>query len=348
MQAVTHFRTQAQGCAALGSPMYADLIERLADDLGAGGLTADLIRDHADSPGPAALALRLVGGLHRLVLTGGAAELAPFYPSVGGTWAGERAWPVIHRALAEHSTVLRQGLVLPPQTNEVGRSVALMAGLLWLRDRFDLPVRLFEIGSSAGLNLLADAFDFVDVHGRSFGPGTGEVRITDAWQGWSPTASSIVLSSALGCDIAPVAVASTSDRLRLLSYVWPDMPARLERTRGALAIAARRQPVVREQAAGEFVTGIAPQPGSLTVLWHSVMWQYLDADEQDVITDHVDHVGAAAGSGAPLAYLRLEPSRRSPGAAHEFLVRLDLWAEDYDSMVLGTARPHGPTLSWEH
>jgi hypothetical protein len=40
----------------------------------------------------------------------------------------------------------------------VGRSAALIGALLILVQRFPLPVRLFEIGASAGLNLRADHY----------------------------------------------------------------------------------------------------------------------------------------------------------------------------------------------
>ena len=64
------FRQQARACRHLGSPMYDVLLTRLADDLAAGGPTAAVLRGHEHDPGPSALALRLAGAVHRLVLDG--------------------------------------------------------------------------------------------------------------------------------------------------------------------------------------------------------------------------------------------------------------------------------------
>src|SRR6185503_3298654 len=79
-------RLQATACERLGSPMYAELLTRLAADIEAGGPVAAVLRGHEDDSGPSALALRLLGSVHRLVLERRAGALAAYYPSVGGTW----------------------------------------------------------------------------------------------------------------------------------------------------------------------------------------------------------------------------------------------------------------------
>ena len=47
----------------------------------------------------------------------------------------------------------------PPQTNEVTRSAALMAGLLVVAAETGLPLASHELRASAGLNLLLDHYD---------------------------------------------------------------------------------------------------------------------------------------------------------------------------------------------
>ena len=64
-------RDQASYCAAMGSPLYAHLLERAADDAAAGGPVFALVEPF-DAPNlrADALALRLMAAVHRLVLSG--------------------------------------------------------------------------------------------------------------------------------------------------------------------------------------------------------------------------------------------------------------------------------------
>ena len=348
MRPVEAFRHQAQACAELGSPMYAELLDHLADDLDAGGPTATLIARHEDDPGPSALALRLLGSVHRLVLAGRAGPLAAHYPSVGGTWAPDEGVVAFTALLEREPDAVREWLDRPPQTNEVGRSAALMGGLLHLhtKDRVR-PVRLFEIGSSGGLNLLADQFEYVDDSGAVFGRRRSPVRLEPAWSA-APLArwSGLRFAQRSGCDLMPVDVSTTEGGITLSAYVWPDQAHRLERLRGALALARDHPPVVRRIGAADFVERLTLHNGATTVLWHSVMWQYLPDEERARVTRRVQDLGELATDAQRFVHLFLEPMRRTPEAEHEFLVVMTTWPGG-EHRILGRAAPHGLPVTWE-
>lgn len=78
-------RRQALGCQRSGSPLYGTLLERLAADTEAGGPGLDLLQGHELDPPGSALALRLMGAVHRLVLSGSLPELAAHYPRPAAT-----------------------------------------------------------------------------------------------------------------------------------------------------------------------------------------------------------------------------------------------------------------------
>jgi hypothetical protein len=338
-------QVQGQVCAAMGSAMYGDLLPLIGSDVEADGLFAQIFAGHENDSGRMALPLRLLGGLHRLALDGRAPALRRWYPSVGGEWNPDAAWPEIVQAATGHAEYLRAALGQPPQTNEVGRSAALVGGLLALTDRFGLPVRLFEIGCSAGLNLRADHYRYRHP-GGDWGPADAPVTIDDAWRGVLPPTADLNIVERHGYDIAPLDATGAEGELTLLSYVWPDQPARLDRLRGAISVARRVPATLHRRNATEAVAGLDLADGALTVLWHSIMWQYLSLPEQSTISADINAIGARATPESPFAHLTLEPHRRTPGADVEFVVRAHCWPGG-DDRLLAACSPHGPPVTWE-
>jgi hypothetical protein len=337
-------RSQGRFCAGSGSPMYGELFELVAQDVEAGGVFAAVLSGHENDPSRHAVPLRLLGGLHRLVLDGRAAELRRWYPSTGGSWDADAAWPEIVRAATRHGDALRAALEQPPQTNEVGRSAALIGGLLRINRGFGLPIRLFEIGSSAGLNMRPDHYHY-RYNGGGWGPVDSPVTIDNAWHGRLPPDGPLTIIERTGYDIAPIDVTGADGKLTALSYVWPDQGARLERLRGAIAVARGVPARLDRTAAGAAVAGLKLTQGALTVLWHSITWQYLPHDERAAVRAGVDALGAQADSSSPFAHLTLEPARNGPGAPIKFLVRARTWPGG-ELAVLGECHPHGPPVNW--
>jgi hypothetical protein len=341
------FRHQAQACQHLGSAMYAELLGALADDLQAGGPTARVLRGHEDDPGPSGLALRVVGSLHRLVLAGQAPELAGHYPTTGGRWGPEGTAAVLD-FLDRRGDDVRPLLDRAPQTNEVGRAAALLGGLLVLASTWRRPVRLFEIGASGGLNLQADRFHYLDDAGRGWGDPASPVRLAPAWHGSPlPVDAGLEVVERGGSDVLPIDVTTEDGRLTLTSYVWPDMTERHARLAGAIALARTRPVPVQQEDAASYVGALRPEPGTLTVLWHSVMWQYVPADQRERVTTRLAALGESASDAAPLVHLFAEPTRRTPGEDHRFWVCAETWPGCGERAYLGRMAAHGLPVVWE-
>jgi hypothetical protein len=338
-------RSQGRFCGASGSTMYDELFDLVASDVEAGGVFATILSGHEDDSARDAVPLRLLGGLHRLVLDGRAPALRRWYPSTGGTWDAGAAWPEILVAAADHTDSLRAALGQPPQTNEVGRSAALIGGLLRINRGFDFPIRLFEIGSSAGLNLRADHYHYRHAGGQ-WGPVDSPVTIDDVWHGRLPPAGPVRIVKRHGYDIAPIDVTRADGEMTVLSYVWPDQDARLDRLRGAIAVARNVPARLVRRTAADAVAGLTLADGALTVLWHSITWQYLSDDERNAIRDSVNALGAQATARSPFAHLTLEPARDRPGAPIMFLVRARIWPGG-ELEILGQCHPHGPPVNWQ-
>ncbi len=123
----------------------------------------------------------------------------------------------------------------------------------------------------------------------------------------------------------PIDARTTEGRLALTAYVWPDQGHRHQRLRGALALARQVPHEVRRQSAGELGSSLALRTGATTVLWHSVMWQYVAAEEQQRVRASIEALGAQATVSAPFAHLFHEPVRRAPGSDFEFWLVLESW-----------------------
>ena len=333
---------QAQVCRRLGSPFYADLLPLVAADLRGGGPTAEVLAGYLSAPSSSALPLRMLGAAHALALTGQAPELAACYPSAGGGAgaAGAAAWPALRQALAAHRPFIQGWLARPPQTNEVGRGAVLLGGLRHIAAEASLPVRLVEVGASAGLNLRADHFHVAGDSGR-YGEPSSPVVLPGAWRGAPPPQARIEVIARSGGDLDPIDPGSAAGRLQLTAYTWPDQAARLARLRGALALAQSVPVELRQESATQTIARTRLAAGTWTVLWHSVFHDYLSVAQRAELAAGAAALGGAATAAARFAYLHLEPAQ--PG--RPFAVTLTTWPGGCER-VLGTASPHGLPVTW--
>ena len=337
-------RIQAGWCERLGSPLYATLLERAADDAASGGPVFDVLRGHEnDAPG-SALALRFMGAVHRLVLSGAAPGLAPFYPSMAGRPFEGDAWPSFRSTVAAHLDDLRFLVERPVQTNEPGRSAALLGGFLTVAAETGLALRVLEIGSSAGLNLRWDRYRY-ESGDWAWGEVASPVTFTDVFDGPAPPPGSAEVVERAGCDPNPLYPSTEDGRLSLLSFTWADQRHRFATLKGALEVAVRvPAPVQRADGPAWLGTRLAgPAPGVATVVFHSMVSQYLGEDGRGRLRSAMSEAARVATADAPLAWLRLEPS--DPNGGGQFLVHLTTWPGG-EERLLAEAHPHGPPVRW--
>jgi hypothetical protein len=309
-------RLQAASCRSLGSPLSAEVLTGLADDFERGGVTWRLLADRPERPVHDAVPLRLLGALHRIVLRGDAPALAARYPSAGGDGAPVPLADVLD-VLHAHEPEIAHELGTGVQTNEVGRCAVLVVGFTHLARRWQLPMHLLEIGASAGLNLNWNRY-WYDTGSSTFGVLTSAVRFDTATEPpvWAEPANPpdltgpVSVGSRAGCDAAPLAVTDAADRVRLLSFVWPDQQARFARLRAALAIAEQHPPPLVRADAGTWLAErlATPVEGAGTVAYHSIVWQYLGEATRQRLREALRTAGEAATPRAPLAWLRMEPA----------------------------------------
>jgi hypothetical protein len=347
LETARYLRIQAEACWEMKSPLYASLLEKTATDVEESGPAWEVLAEATEAavalPRWGSLPLQLMAAVHRLTLEGRAPGLAPFYPSVGGSAAADGAWPAFRAVLAEHRDELRGLVTRSCQTNEVGRSAALLGGFLLVTAETGLPLRLLEIGTSAGLNLRWDHFRYESRHG-AWGDPTSPVRLVDVWESPPPGLSvNPKVLQRFGCDPRPVDPVSDEGRLTLTAAVWADQVERLDRLRGAMEIASRVPARVDRASAGDWLPEVLarPTPGAATVVFHTVMQEYMTADDRRAAFESIRSAGNRATSDAPVAWLRLEPEPDFD----TYPVDLAIWPGGLERR-LATAHPHGAWVRW--
>ena len=322
---------QARACAQLGSPQYAALIEDLRADYEAQGLTFELLSQRPEPALRDALVLRYLAAVHRIVLRGDAPALAASYPSAGGEHRPIDVKTFLD-VVAAHRHEVIDGLGRNVQTNEVGRCAALIVGFSHVARRAGLGLNMLELGGSAGLISNWDRY-WYRTPPSNVGDPTSEVRLVDRWLDPFDLTGLTPVVSRRACDIAPIDASDSQNQQRLLSFVWPDQTERFTLLRAALELAQRHRPVVDAADAGQWLEHQLDQrqPGTATIVFHSIVWQYLPRATKDHVRTCLAHHGASTGRERPLAWVRMEPA--GPLAD----VRVTMWPGGEDEVVALTS-----------
>ncbi|MCU0273002.1 MAG: DUF2332 domain-containing protein [Acidimicrobiales bacterium] len=318
---------QADFCRGQDAPVAAAMLDAVRTGRQPGGPLVALLPESVRFGD--LVPLRILAALHRLALERQAPGLALHLPTVGGTspfLARNRSRALVAleqavvAALAAHPEVLADELGRVPQTNEAGRSRALRVALRRMRG----PVRLFELGASAGLNLRADRLPF-DPADEEPGPLPEVVERR-------------------GCDLSPIDPTTPEGRTRLSSYVWVDHTDRFETLRRALDVARTVPATVEAADAADFAAGLAAVPGTTTVVWHSAVWWYLPEATRAGVLAAVEALGAQAGPDRPVWHVAWE----QPEGSGDFALTVRVW-DGTDAApaqrILATGSPHGRELT---
>jgi hypothetical protein len=331
------FHTQIGWCRGMGAPFTADLAEAVLRDFEAGGQWRRLLGGWPADPIADAAVLRAIGGAHRLALKG----IEPFAGVFARLDRDPAALDEVARAAAAWPE-MTEWIRNPPQTNEVMRAAVFLGGFMAVARAQGLPLRLREMGCSAGLNLLWDRYRY-RLGDTVWGPEDSPVRLEPDWRGCSPMPAELAVVSRRGVDQLPVDLDDPEQRWRLLSYVWADQAERMARLRAAQEIARRDPPPIDRADAADWVEAeLAELPeGQTTVLYHSYVWSYLPAATQARVRAALAAAGARAHAGAGLAHLAFE----SVGGTETSTLTLTLWPGG-ERRVLAEAHPHGRWVRW--
>ncbi|MBI1200011.1 MAG: DUF2332 family protein [Phenylobacterium sp.] len=341
-------RLQAGICKAFGAPFHAAMMERLAADYEQGGPTRGLVEPWIGASARKlfddAVPIRLANAFTHLAMSGEAPALAAAYPTEANP-AGDpdAAWGAARSAMTAHRDHLLAFMGHEPQTNEVRRSACLLGGFLTVAAETGLPLRCFEIGASAGLNVLWDRFHY-RLGAAEWGDPASPVEIPTDWEGpLPPLEAKVEVAERAACDRRPTELTDPAQRRRLLACIWPGQFDRLARSRAAIDLALAGGTVVDEADALDWTRAkVRPEAGAATVLYHSIFWQYLPHETREALEAAILEIGDGATPEAPFAWLRMEPPMNNLATVE---LRLTLWPGGGER-VLAEVHPHGAWVRW--
>lgn len=335
---------QAASCDHIGSPLYGTILRGLAADFIAGGVTRELLAGVSERPQHDAIPLRYLATGHRLALSGEAPELAQHFASCGGLWSGGDPTDDFLEVVTRRRADFAAGLTRQVQTNEVGRAVVLACGLGHIALTHGLPLRTLEVGASAGLLSRLPWFR-VDTGLSICGPDDSLLAFGPEWIETPPTSMPALIDvvEQAASDAFPIDTKTPDGALAIQSFVWPDQTERMARLRAALVVAGQHPLEVERADAGEWLERrlAAPlPPGVTTVVFHSIVWQYLPPETRQAVRACLLTAGETATPSSPLCWLRMEPAT----ATHADL-RLTSWPGS-EEILLAEVGYHGHRVHW--
>ncbi|MDN4473982.1 DUF2332 domain-containing protein [Demequina zhanjiangensis] len=315
--------------AAVDSPLYSFLARRIADDPAMLRVVAQIDRTPP---------LNLLFGGVRLALTPDS-ELAAWYPVLVGDAAltpDDALWEAFRSYVLTHADALIEiGRTRRTQTNEAGRSAAVMPWIAEAAARWREPVHLVDVGTSAGLNLCMDRF------AHDYGTGVVQARLPASTSltlhcenrgGLALPHAAPAIATRTGLDLAPIDASDPDQAAWLEALVWPEHIERLDRLRKALQIRAETPVALMEGDAIDLLPQLDRllPPGPVVVM-HTVMAYQLTPEQQVAL----DAACLVLSRKRPTARVSMEPA----GAPTHTAIRTGLTRST--AQVRAKAHAHG-------
>jgi hypothetical protein len=247
-----HFDGFADWCVDT-SPLYERLARGVAQD-------PDLLDLAAETPEGRSPAHLLLASVHFLLLGGREHPLADYYPTVADDLRDPDAQTreaFREFVLSNTDDVLNLVTARRTQTNSVRRCAALYPAFEAVSRRASQtvqtrderrPLALVEVGPSAGLNLLWDRYGYDYGEAGRYGDLDSPVRVESAVRAGSPPLPDgpPPVASRVGVDVNPLDVTDPEDARWLKALVWPEHDDRHRLLDGAIEVARRNPPDLRE------------------------------------------------------------------------------------------------------
>ena len=342
--------------SARRAPLYSTLATGIAGE-------PSLFRLLLHAPSEQQQPVLLFACTHHLLLDEPRSELAQWYPNLtrDPRRPDDPALMATFRRFVESRVTELTWLLSTrtTQTNEVGRCGLFLPVFGLLADEVGTLGQI-DIGTSGGLNLLLDRYEYryrgendPTSQVRSVG-GPSSVVLEVSTRGDVPVPDTMpVIGARVGIDRLPVDVSDPIESRWLEACVWPDQADRFHRLRAAIELATIARPRVRS---GDAIAGLRTAVAEVGTRCHPVVtnsWvlNYLTPTQRVAYVNGLDEIGTRRD----LSWVFAE----SPALVPEIPVDDDLVGSDVtavtlvrwrdgirSSQTLAVCHPHGYWIHW--
>ena len=330
---------------AAGAPLYAKISEPIPADV---DLLAMASVTRPGQPGPNLL----FAAVHYLLLSGVRDPLADYYADVTPAFRppDADAFRLFRDFCLAHQddvrALVRSRLV---QTNVIERCCALAPafGIAHLFGR-GRPLALIEVGCSAGLNLLWDAYHIDYGDGIAVGEPASPVRLQSEIRGdvsLPPFPRDIQIAARTGIDLAPVDINDDDAVLWQRALMWPERIERQQRLEAAIPIVRTAAARLLAGDACDLLPGAladAP-PGALPCVFATyALYQFPSAARdrlRDVMRDYA--------SARDVVFITMDTEFAENGDGALRLTHFTGDDGESPSRLLARCHPHGRWIAWQ-
>lgn len=288
----------------------------------------------------------LLAAVHSLLLDGSEHPLTAFYPSCSGTSSEGSPVSEFHDFCLMHETEIRRIIrTRRCQTNDVGRSTVLFPAFKHVVNATDAEtVAQLEIGTSAGLNLNWDRYQYDFAGVGSFGDSDSRVTIqTDVRGETRPPVSQRFPSvqHRCGVDLNVLDVTDQADARWLHALVHPNQQHRHNRLAGAIEIWREHpHPLIEGNVTDELPRMLSTVPDDIPLIVFSthVLYQLPEetiAELRAILSRH--------SSTQPVHWLSIDPNEELGDPIYRWVQFDD---ETVKETQLATFESYGAWLDW--
>lgn len=329
----------------VGAPLYGRLAARVARE-------PRVLELMSVAPFTQRIPVLLFASAHHLLLAEPHHPLAHHYPNFGHATADGEATDLFVEFVRSRAEPMKALMASrSTQTNEIGRCNWFLFPLSILNDEVG-PLARVDIGSSAGLTLLAPHLTYDVRPGALVGPASSLTIVCDV-RGEPPLPSRVPeVVWSVGVDASPIDV-HDDDQVRWLeACVWPDQVERFTRLRSAVALARVHDVHVEKGDAVGDATRFIEQARDhghpvVTTSW---VLNYLSGERRVEFIEVLDRIGATTD----LSWVIAESPHETPelpghAGSDELITVITLvtWRRGRCSVNrLATTHPHGHWVNW--